>query len=170
MHKFVQQCRVGFIHNERTRYTPLESLECFGSFCYYTNFSAKWAELVLLMHKFVHYCRVRILRNKTHPIHAIGPQTHVLGRFGSFHYSTNFSAKRAELVKLMHKFVQPSLVETFCNKTHLIHTIGPQTHVFGHFRSFCYWTNFSAKRTKLVQLMHKFVQLSRVGIFRNERT
>jgi hypothetical protein len=29
-------------------------------------------------------------------------QTHVLGRFGPFHYYNNFDAKRAELVRLVH--------------------------------------------------------------------
>jgi hypothetical protein len=34
---------------------------------------------------------------------------------------------------------------------------------------FRYCTNFGAKRAELVQLMHKFVQRSRIGIVRNER-
>jgi hypothetical protein len=43
---------------------------------------------------------------RTHPIHPIGPQTHILGYFGTLHYCMNFGAKRAELVQLVHKFVQ----------------------------------------------------------------
>jgi hypothetical protein len=38
------------------------------------------------------------------------------------------------------------------------------------FRPFRYCKNFGAKRAEQVQLMHKFVQRSCVGIFRNERT
>ena len=35
---------------------------------------------------------------------------------------------------------------------------------------FHYYTELGAKWVELVQLMDKFVQLSRIGIFRNERT
>jgi hypothetical protein len=58
----------------------------------------------------------------------------------------------------------------FLRRTHLIYPIRPQGHVFGYFGLFRYYTNFRAKRVELVQLMHKFVQRSRVGIFRNKRT
>jgi hypothetical protein len=52
----------------------------------------------------------------THPIHPIGPQTHVLGRFGPFLYGTNFAAKWVELVPLKHKFVQLNHVWIFRNE------------------------------------------------------
>jgi hypothetical protein len=51
-----------------------------------------------------------------HPICLIGPQTHVLGRFGPSHYCTNFEAKYAKLVQLMPKFVQRSRVGIFHNE------------------------------------------------------
>ena len=35
---------------------------------------------------------------------------------------------------------------------------------------FHYYTDLGAKRVELVQLMDKFVPLSRIGFFRNERT
>ena len=35
---------------------------------------------------------------------------------------------------------------------------------------FCYYMKLGAERVELVQLMDKFVPLSRIGIFRNERT
>jgi hypothetical protein len=57
----------------------------------------------------------------------------------------------------------------FSQWTHPIHPIRPQTHIFGRFRLFCYYTNLGAKRAKLVPLMHKFVEWSYVEIFRNER-
>jgi hypothetical protein len=72
-------------------------LGCFGPFRYYTNFGAKWAELVI-------YAQVKGTKSRwnfsqrTHPIHPIGPQTHVLGCFGPIRYCTNFNAKWAELV------------------------------------------------------------------------
>jgi hypothetical protein len=59
-------------------------------------------------------CRNFSLR--THPIHPIGPQTHILGCFRPFRYCTNFSAKHVELVRLMHKFVQWSGVRFFHNE------------------------------------------------------
>jgi hypothetical protein len=48
-----------------------------------------------------------------HPIHSIGPKTHVLGRFGPFRYSTKFNAKLAELVPLTHKFAKQSRIGIF---------------------------------------------------------
>jgi hypothetical protein len=54
--------------------------------------------------------------HQMHRIHPIGPETQVLERFGPFRYSTKVGAKRAELVQLMHKFVQRSHVGTFCNE------------------------------------------------------
>jgi hypothetical protein len=58
----------------------------------------------------------------------------------------------------------------FSQRTYPIHPIGPQTHILGRFRPFCYCTNSDAKWAELVPLMHKFVQRSRIGIFRNECT
>jgi hypothetical protein len=45
-----------------------------------------------------------------HPIHSIGPKTHVLGRFAPFRYCTKVDAKLAELVPLSHKFAKQSRV------------------------------------------------------------
>jgi hypothetical protein len=41
---------------------------------------------------------------RTHLIHHIWPQTHVLAHFGMFHYYMNFGTKWAKLMQLMHKF------------------------------------------------------------------
>jgi hypothetical protein len=53
---------------------------------------------------------------RTHPIHPIGAQTHVLERFGPFYYCKKVGAKQAELVQLMHKFVQRCGVGNFRNE------------------------------------------------------
>ena len=65
----------------------------------------------------------------------------------------------------------------FSQRTHLIQPIGPQTHVLVRVRSvwvhlsmFRYYMKLGAERVELVQLMDKFVPLSRIGFFRNERT
>jgi hypothetical protein len=60
--------------------------------------------------------------------------------------------------------------QNFSQRTHPIHPIRPQTHVLRRFRPFHYCTNFGAKHAKMVPLMHKFVERSRVKIFRNEHT
>jgi hypothetical protein len=58
----------------------------------------------------------------------------------------------------------------FSQRTHVIHSIGPKTHVSGRFRPFRYSTKVDAKLAELVQLPYKFAKQSRVKIFRNERT
>jgi hypothetical protein len=48
------------------------------------NFGAEPPELVQLIHKFVPRSCVAIFSQRMHRIHPIGPETHVLGRFGLF--------------------------------------------------------------------------------------
>jgi hypothetical protein len=52
----------------------------------------------------------------THPIHSVGPKTHVLGRFGPFRYCTKVDAKLAELVPLLHMCAKQSRVGIFRNE------------------------------------------------------
>jgi hypothetical protein len=58
----------------------------------------------------------------------------------------------------------------FSQQTHRIHSIGPKTHVLGHFGLFRYCTKVDAKLAELVPLTHKFARQSCVRIFRYERT
>jgi hypothetical protein len=58
----------------------------------------------------------------------------------------------------------------FLQRTHLIHSIGPKTHVLGHFGPFRSSMKFDAKLAEQVPLMHKFAKESRVRIFRNDCT
>jgi hypothetical protein len=51
-----------------------------------------------------------------------------------------------------------------------MHHIWPQTHVLVRFVMFICYMNFGAKQAELMQLMHKFMPQSRVGIFCNKRT
>jgi hypothetical protein len=62
------------------------------------------------------------------------------------------------------------LRQKFSQRMHPIHPIGPQTQIFGRFGPFYYYANFGAKWAELVRLMPKFVEQSRVGIFRNVRS
>jgi hypothetical protein len=52
----------------------------------------------------------------THPIHSIGPKTHVLGRVGPFLYCTKVDAKLAGLEPLTHKFAKQTLLLIFRNE------------------------------------------------------
>jgi hypothetical protein len=58
----------------------------------------------------------------------------------------------------------------FSEWPHQIHPIGDQSQVLVHFGQFRYYTKFGAKLAKLVSVMHKIVQQSRVRISRKERT
>jgi hypothetical protein len=58
----------------------------------------------------------RNFSQRTHPIHSIGPKTHVLGRFAPFRYGMKVDAKLAELVPLSHTFAKQSRVGIFHNK------------------------------------------------------
>jgi hypothetical protein len=123
----------------------------FRLFRYYTNFGAKWAELVQLMHKFVQRSRVGNFLQRTPLIYPIELPTHVLGRFGPFCYCPNFGAKQAELVQF------------FLQRTHPILPIG--THLLERFGPFCNCMNFGAKQDELLPLTHKFMQRTCIGIF-----
>jgi hypothetical protein len=158
MRKFVQQSRVRIFHNERTRSTHLNPNSCFGAF---------WTVSLLqeLRCKTGRTGAINALVRGTkshrnfsrgmHPIHPIGPQTHVLWRFGPFCYCTNFGAK----LQLLHNRAMKSCWN-FSQRTHLIHPIWTQTHVLGLFSLFRYYKNFGAKWAELVQLMHNFMQRS----------
>jgi hypothetical protein len=53
---------------------------------------------------------------------------------------------------------------------HLIHSIGPKTHVLARFGPFSYCTKVDAKMAELVPLTHKFAKRRCVEIFRSECT
>jgi hypothetical protein len=82
--------------------------------------------------------KIKSCRNflqQTHPMHSIGPKTHVFGCFGPFCYCTKVDAKLADLVPLSRKFAIQSRVGIFSQRTHLIHSIWPKTQVFWAFRT-----------------------------------
>jgi hypothetical protein len=62
------------------------------------------------------------------------------------------------------------LLLNFSERTHVIHSIRPKTHILEHFGPFRYCTKVDAKLAELMTLSHKFAKQSRVRIFRNERT
>jgi hypothetical protein len=58
----------------------------------------------------------------------------------------------------------------FSQRTHVIQSVRPKTHILECFGPFRYCTKVDAKLAELVPLTHKFAQKSQVRIFRNERT
>jgi hypothetical protein len=58
----------------------------------------------------------------------------------------------------------------FWQRTHLIHSIGPKTHVLAHFGPFRYCTKEDAKTAELAPLTHKFAKQRCAELFRSERT
>jgi hypothetical protein len=48
------------------------------------------------------------------------------------------------------------LRRNFSQRTHLIHSIGPKSHILGHFGLFCYGTKLDATLTELAPLTPKF--------------
>jgi hypothetical protein len=57
----------------------------------------------------------------------------------------------------------------FSQQAHLIHSIGPKTHVLGRFGPFCFCSKVDAKLAELAPLTQKFAKRSSVGTFHNER-
>jgi hypothetical protein len=54
-----------------------------------------------------------LFSQRTHPIHPIGPKTHILGRVRPFRYGTKVDAKLAELAPLTPKFAKQTVVLIF---------------------------------------------------------
>jgi hypothetical protein len=57
----------------------------------------------------------------------------------------------------------------FSQRMHLIHSIGPKTHVLGVFRTISLLPEIRCKTAELVPLTHKFAKRSCIEIFCNER-
>jgi hypothetical protein len=58
----------------------------------------------------------------------------------------------------------------FLQRTHLIRSIRPKTHVLGRSEPFRYCMKVKAKLAELALLTHKFAKQNDVEIFHNERT
>jgi hypothetical protein len=111
--------RNGIYRNERTRSTPLDPklmFWVFRSVLLLCELGWKMDQTGAIIAKVRATNSRRNFSQRTHPSHPIGSQTHVLGRFGPFHYNTNLGAKRAELKQLMHKFLQRTGIGIFRNE------------------------------------------------------
>ena len=91
--------------------------------------------------------------------------------FGPFRYGTKLGAKRAKLVQLMQTFMPRCRARIFRNERSRSTPLDPNLmfwcvfSMWVHLEPFCYCTKLAAKRTKLVQLMQKFVPRCLVRIF-----
>jgi hypothetical protein len=107
--------------------------------------------------------QVRLIKSRqnfsqrTHPIHSIGPKTHVFGRFRPFQYCTKVVEKLAELVPLLHKFAKQSRVGIFRNEC-TSSTPLTQNSCFGAFRTVSLVHESRCKKvTELAPLVHEVV-------------
>ena len=73
---------------------------------------------------------------KTHPIHYVRSETHVLGGFTPFGSSKCSFAKSGPGMPLWHEFELTKLLSSFLAKTHPIHYIRSKTHILGGFAPF----------------------------------
>jgi hypothetical protein len=115
---------------------------------------------------------------RTHPIHTMGPKTHVLSHFVMLGCITALNSVQngpnwCNLCKSLFHEVASKLFATNAPDTNH----GTQNSYFVAFRnvwvhlgSFRYCTKLGTKWAKLEYLMQKFVPRSRVGTFRYEHT
>jgi hypothetical protein len=104
-----------------------------------------------------------------HPIHSIGPKTHVFGRFGLFRCCTKVDAKLSELVLLTHKFAKRRYVRKFRNEGTRSTPVDPKLMFWGVSDRFV-TARKSMQSSTLAPLTNKFANRSYIGKFRNKRT
>jgi hypothetical protein len=98
-----------FFCNKRTRSTPFDPKLMFFAFrtvSLLPESQCKTGQTGDITAKVRKIKSRRKFSPRTHPIHSIGPETHVLGCFGPFWYGMKVDAKLAELVPLSHKFAK----------------------------------------------------------------
>jgi hypothetical protein len=121
------------------------------------------------MHKFVQRNHVKIFRNERTRSTLLHSNSY-FGAFRTISLQHELWCKTSGTGAINTQVRAMKSCRNFSQKRHLIHPIWTQTHVLGHFGPFRYCQNFGTKRAELERSMHSFVQQSRVGIFRNERT
>src|SRR6185295_3628822 len=111
--KFVPRSCIGVFHDEHTRSTPLDPKLSFCCISYHLGaFRTVWLPYETrckMGRTSAKVCATKLHWNfsqRTHPIHPIGPKTHVFGEFhtvwvhlGPLGCLTKLGAKRAELVQ-----------------------------------------------------------------------
>ena len=137
MHKFVPWTHIIIFGSERTRSTPLdrELLFCafhsvwvhFGLYHYWTKHDAKWAEMLELMHKFVAWNRIGILRNERTRSTQLDPKLMCLVHFVVFGCILDCFVTAQNSVQNGLNWCKSScfeVVSEFFATNHSIHSIG----------------------------------------------
>jgi hypothetical protein len=133
MHKFVQWSRVWifFATNapDPPHWTQTHVLGHIRPFRYCTNFSAKWVELVQLMHKFMPRSLGSIFRNECTRSTLSEPK---LVFWGVLDRSLlhELQCKTGRIGAFNAQVRSTKSYRNFSQRTHPIHPIGPQTHVW----------------------------------------
>jgi len=126
-------------------------------FRYYTELGIKWIELVQLMDKFVPLSRIGSFRNERTRSTLLDPKL-------KYWFVSNCLCALWICFVTAQKSVQNGLNWTLNSCFRVFRSVSV------HLAMFNYYTKLGAKWVELVQLMDKFVPLSRIGTFRNERT
>jgi hypothetical protein len=182
--KFVPRRRVGVFRDEHTRSTPLDPKHMFWCvsyhLCAFGTVRLPYETRGKTFRTSAKVCATKSHRNfsqRTHPIHPIGPLTHVLDSF------VPFGCVWDHLVALRNSVKNgPNQCKSLCNEVALEFfttkaldpphwtlnsCFGEVCTIWVHLGPFGCLTKLGAKRAEPVQ---KFVPRSCIGIFRNERT
>ena len=135
MPKFVPQSRVGIFRNERTRSTPLDHKLMFWFVSYYLGaFGTVWLPYETRCKTGPTSAQVRATKSRrnisqrTHPIHPIGPKTHVLVSLLPFRCIWDHLVvlqTRCKTGRTSAKLRATKSHRNFSQQTHPIHPIGP---------------------------------------------
>ena len=130
--KFVPRRRVGVFRDERTRSTPLDPKHMFWCVSYHLRAFGTVRLLYETQGKtFRTSIKVRATKSRrsfsrrTHPIHPIGPETHVLLCFVPFGTVWLPYETRCKTGRTCAKVRETKLRQNFSQQTHSIHSIGP---------------------------------------------
>ena len=183
MQKFVPRSRVGIFRNERTRSTPLDPKLTFRSVCYYLGaFGTIWllyetrCKTGRTSAKVRAQSRVRIFRNECTRSTPLDPKlvfwciSFHLGTFGAIwlpyetRCKTGRTSAKVRATKSRRNFLHEHTQSTPLDSKLMYWCV---SYYLGAFETFGCLTKHGAKRAELVQ---KYMQRSRVGIFRNECT
>ena len=126
-------------------------------FHYYTELGIKWIELVQLMDKFVTLSRIGSFRNERTRPTPLDPKL-------KYWFVSNCLCALWICFVTARKSVQNRLNWSLNSCFRVFRSVSV------HLAMSNYYTKLGAKWVELVQLMDKFKTLSRIGIFRNERT
>jgi hypothetical protein len=159
-HKFAKQSCVRIFRNEHTQSTPLDPKLMFS------GVSVRFVTARKLMQNLPNWCinakvrKTKSPRNfsqRTHPIHSIGPKTHVLGRFGHFGTARKSLPNRPNWCHYRTSSLNNDASE-FSQRTLLIHSFGPQKSCFRAFRTFSLVHESRCKKVdELAPLVHEVV-------------